>query len=74
MGVKNSDSKAVNEIFVGYGRTHDAYYLYNPVTGNTSHSRVVSFIEKVFAGFGSSFSEDCEFLPEPKCSLEFEED
>ena len=46
VGVKKLDSKAVKEIFVGYGRTHDSYYLYNPVTGKISHSRKVSFNEK----------------------------
>ena len=74
VGVKNLDSKAVKEIFVGYGRTHDSYYLYNPVTGKISHSRNVSFNEKEFLGFGSSFSEDCEFFPEPKSSLDVEEE
>ena len=58
VGVKKLDSKAVKEIFVGYGRTHDSYYLYNPVTGKISHSRNVSFNEKEFLGLGSSFSED----------------
>ena len=57
--VKKLDSKAVREILVGYGRTHDSYYLYNPVTGKISHSRNKSFIEKESLGFGSSFSEDC---------------
>ena len=74
VGVKKLDSEAVKEIFVGYGRTHDSYYLYNPVTGKISHSRKVSFNEKEFHGFGSSFSEDCEFLPEPKSSLDVEEE
>ena len=74
VGVKKLDSKAVKEIFVGYGRTHDSYYLYNPVTGKISHSRNVSFNEKEFLGFGSSFSEDCEFLPEPKSSSNVEEE
>ena len=37
VGVKKLDSIAVKEIFVGYGRTHDSYYLYNPVTGKISH-------------------------------------
>ena len=69
MGVKKLDSKAVKEIFVGYGRTHDSYYLYNLVTGKISYSRKVSFDEKEILGFGSSISEDCEFLPEPKSSL-----
>ena len=62
VGVKNLDSKAVKESFVVYGRTHDSYYLYNPVTGKISHSRNLSFNEKEFLGFGSSFPEDCEFL------------
>ena len=74
VGVKKLDSKAVKEIFVGYGRTHDSYYLYNPITGKISHSRNVSFNEKEFLGFGSSFPEDCEFLPEPKSSLDVEEE
>ena len=74
VGVKKLDSKAVKEIFVGYGRTHDSYYLYNPVAGKISHSRNVSFNEKEFLGFGSSFPEDCEFLPEPKSSLDVEEE
>ena len=74
MGVKKLDSKAVKEIFVGHDRTHDSYYLYNPVTGKISHSRNVSFNEKDFLGFGSSFSEDCEFLPEPNSSLDVEEE
>ena len=74
MGVKKLDSKAVKEDFVGYGRTHDPYYLYNPVTGRNSHSRNVSLNEKEFLGFGRSFSEDCEFLPEPKSSLDVEEE
>ena len=65
-GVKKLDSKAVKEVFVGYGRTHDSYYLYNPVTGKISHSTNVSFNEKELLRFGSSFPEDCEFLPEPK--------
>ena len=38
-------------------------------TGNIVHSRNVSFNEKEFLGFGSSFPEDCEFFPEPKSSL-----
>ena len=74
VGVKKLDSKAVKEIFVGYGRTHDSYYLYNPVIGKISHSRNVSFNKKEFLGFGSSFPEDCEFLPEPKISLDVEEE
>ena len=74
VGVKKLGSKAVKKIFVGYGRTHGSYYLYNPVTGKISHSRNVSFNEKEFLGFGSSFSEDCEFLPEPKSSLDVEEE
>ena len=74
MGVKKLDSKAVKEIFVGYGRTHDSYYLYNPVTEKISHSRNVSINQKEFLGLGSSFSEDCEFLPEPKSSLDVEEE
>ena len=74
VGVKKLDSKVVKETFVGYGRTHDSYYLYNPVTGKISHSRNVSFNEKEFLGFGSSFPEDCEFLPEPKSSLDVEEE
>ena len=74
VGVKKLDSKAVKEIFVGYGRTHDSYYLYNPVTGKINHSRNVSFNEKEFLGFGSSFSEDCGFLPEPKSALDVEEE
>ena len=32
------------------------------------------FNEKEFLGFRSSFSEDCEFLPEPKSSLDVEEE
>ena len=74
MGVKKLDSKAVKEVFVGYGRTHDSYYLYNPVTGKISHSKNVSFNEKEFLGLGSTFSEDCELLPEPKSSLDVEEE
>ena len=74
VGVKKLDSKAVKETFVGYGRTHDSYYLYNPVTGKISHSRNVSFTEKELLGFRSSFPEDCEFLPEPKSSLDSEEE
>ena len=71
IGVKKLDSK---EIFVGYGRTHDSYFLHNPVTGKITHSRNVSFNEKEFLSFGSSFPEDCEFLPEPKSSLDVEEE
>ena len=41
VGVKKLDSKAVKEIFVGYGCTHDSYYVYNPITGKISHSRNV---------------------------------
>ena len=74
LGVKKLDSKAVKEIFVGYGRTHHSYYLYIPVTGRISHSRNVSFNEKEFLGFGSCFPEDCVFLPEPKSSLDVEEE
>ena len=74
VGVKKLDPKAVKEIFVGYGRTQDSYYLYNPITGKNSHSRNVSFNEKEFLGFGSSFSENCEFLPEPKSSSDVEEE
>ena len=74
VGVKKLDSKAVKKIFVGYGRTHDSYYLYNPVTGKISHSRNVSFNEKEFLGCGSSFPEDCEFLSESKSSLDVEEE
>ena len=73
VGVKVLDSKAVKENFVKYGRTHDSYYLYNPVTGEISHSRIVSFNEKEFLSFGGSFSEDCGFLPEPKSSSDVEE-
>ena len=60
------DSKVVEEIIVGNGRTHDSYYLYNPVTGKISHSRIVSFNEKEFLGFGSNFPEDCEFFQNPR--------
>ena len=74
VGVKKLDSKAVKENFVGYGRALDSYNLYNLVTGRISHWRNVSFNENVFFGFGSSFSEDCEFLPEPKSSLDVEEE
>ena len=74
VGVKKLDSKAVKESFVGYGRTHVSYYLYNPVTGEISRSRNVSFNGKEFLGFGSSFSEDCVLLPEPKSSLDVEEE
>ena len=74
VGVKKLDSKAVKEIFVGYGCTHDSYFLYNPVTGKISHLRNVSYNEKEFLGFGSSFPEDCEFLPEPKSSLDAEKE
>ena len=74
VGVKRLDSKAVKEVFVGYGRTHDSDYLYNPVTGKIRHSRNVSFKEKEFLGFGSSFSEHCEFIPEPESSLDVEEE
>ena len=73
VGVKKLDSKAVKEIFVGYGRTHDSYYLNNPITGKISHSRNVSFNEKEFLGFASSFPENCEFFPETKSSLDVEE-
>ena len=72
VGLKELDSKAVKEIFVGFGRTHDSYYLYNPITGKFSDSRIVSFNEKEFVGLGSCFLEDCEFLPEPKSSLDVE--
>ena len=34
----------------------------------------MSFNEKEVLGFGSSFSEDCEFFPEPKSSLDVEEE
>ena len=34
----------------------------------------MSFNEKEFLGFGSCFPEDCEFLPEPKSSLDVEEE
>ena len=71
---KKLDSKAVKQVVVGYGHSHDSYYLYNPVTGKISHSRNMSFKEKEFPGFGSSFSEDCDFLPEPKSSLHVEEE
>ena len=74
VGVKKLVSKAVKEIFVEYGCTHDSYYLYNPVTGKINHSRNVSFNEKYFLGFASSFSKDCEFLPETKSSLDVEEE
>ena len=74
LGVKKLDSKAVKEIFVAFGCTHDSYYLYNTVTGKISHSRNVSFNEKESLGFGSSFPEDCEFLPEPMSSLDVEEE
>ena len=74
VGVEKVDSKAVKKIFVGYGRTHDSYYLYNPVTGKKGHSRNVSFNEKEFLVFGSCFSEDCEFLPEPMSCLNVEEE
>ena len=74
VGVKKLDSEAVKKIFVGYGRTHDSYYFYNPVTGKISRSRNVSFNEKEFLGFGSSFSENCKFLPEPKSSLNVEQE
>ena len=74
VGVKKLDSKAIKEMFVGYGRTHESYYLYNPVTSKISHSRNVSINENEFLGFGSSFSEDCEFFPEPKSSLDVEDE
>ena len=74
VGVEKLDSKAVKEIFVGYGSTHDSYYLYNPVIRKISHSRNVSFNEEEILRFGSSFSEDCEFLPVPKSSLDVEEE
>ena len=74
VGVEKLDSKAVKEIFVGYGRTHDSYFFYNPVTGKTSPTRNVSFYKQEFLGFGSSFSEDCEFVPEPKNSSDAEEE
>ena len=34
----------------------------------------MSFYKKEFFGFGSSFSEDCEFFPEPKSALDVEEE
>ena len=74
VGVKKFDSKAVKEIVVGYGHTHDSYCLYSPVTGKISHSTNLSFNGKKFLGFGSSFSESCGFLPEPKSSLDVEEE
>ena len=64
VGVKKLDSKAVKEIFVGYGRTHDSYYLYNPVTGKISHSRNVSVNEKEFVGFG--FQKTVSFFQNPR--------
>ena len=73
VGVKKLDSKAVKEIFVGYGHTHDSYYLYNPVSGKISHSRNVSFNEKEFIGLQNIEAEDYEFLPESETSLDFEE-
>ena len=74
VGVKKLDSKAVKEVFVGYGHTHNSYYLYNPATGKISHSRNVSFQQKEILGFGSSCSEDCEFFPDFKSSLDVEEE
>ena len=74
MGVQNLDSKAAKENFVGYGCTHDSCYLYNPVTVKIIHSRNVSFNEKEILGFGSSFSEDSEFPPEPKSSIDVEKE
>ena len=74
VGAKRLDSKTVKEIFVGYDGTHDSYCLYNPVTGKIRHSRNVSFNEIDFPGNGSTFSEDCESLPEPKSSLDVEEE
>ena len=74
VGEKKLDSKAVKEIFLGYGRTRDYYYLYKPINGKNIHSRNVSFNEKELLGFGSSFSEDCDFLSEPKSSLDVEEE
>ena len=73
VGVKKLDSNAVREIFVGYGHTHDSYYLYNPVSGKISHSRNVSFNEKEFIGLQNIEAEDYEFLPESEISLDFEE-
>ena len=73
VGIKKLDSKAVKEIFVGYGHTHDSYYLYNPVSGKISHSRNVSFNEKEFIGLQNIEAEDYEFLPEAESSLEFDE-
>ena len=74
LGVKTLDSKAVKGIFVEYGCTHDSYYLDIPVAGKISPSRNVSFNKKQFLGFGSSFSENCDILPEPKSSLDVEEE
>ena len=46
VGVRKLDSKAVQEIIVVYGRSHDSYYLHNPISGKISHSRNVSYNEK----------------------------
>ena len=64
ISVKKLDSKAVKEIFVGYGRTNDSYYLYNPVTGKISHSRNVSVNEKEILGFG--FQKTVSFFQNPR--------
>ena len=74
MGIKKLISKAVKGICVGIGRTHDSLYLHQPVTGKISLSKIVSCNKIEMFGLRSSFSEDCEFLPEPEISLEFEED
>ena len=66
VGVKKLNSKAVKEIFVGYGRTHDSCYLYNPVTGKISHSRNVSFNEKEFLDCGFNFQKTVSFFQNPR--------
>ena len=73
VGVKKLNSKAVKEIFVGYGHTHYSYYLYNPVSDKISHYRNASFNEKEFIGLQNIEAEDYEFLPESETSLDFEE-
>ena len=68
VGVKKLDTKAIKEIFVRYGRTHDSYFLYNPATGKIHLSRNVSSNEKEIIGVISVEVEDSDFLPEPGTS------
>ena len=66
LGVKKLNSKPVKEISVGFGRTLDSCYLYNPVAAKMSPSRNVSFNETEFPGLRSYFLSKVSFFQSPE--------